>query len=100
MLLLVLHGWLTQQEEHSLRVFEIVVLRRIIGPKREEETGWRRKCMMSSFIICVLCRILLGWPNQGGWMCRTCSLHGERIKEIEMYGTSSMHDETCIQNFS
>jgi hypothetical protein len=34
---------LTLREEHSLRVFENKVLRRIFGPKREEVTGvWRK----------------------------------------------------------
>jgi hypothetical protein len=34
---------LTLTEERRLRVFENMVLRRIIGPKREEVTGeWRR----------------------------------------------------------
>jgi hypothetical protein len=33
---------LTLREEHRLRVFEIRVLRRIFGPKRDEVTGgWR-----------------------------------------------------------
>jgi hypothetical protein len=33
----------TLREEHSLRVFEIRVLRGIFGPKRDEVTGeWRR----------------------------------------------------------
>jgi hypothetical protein len=39
----VLHGcetWsLTSREEHRLKVFENRVLRRIFGPKRDEETG-------------------------------------------------------------
>jgi PAS domain-containing protein len=38
------HGtWsLTLKEEHRLRVFENRALRRIFGPKRDEETGeWR-----------------------------------------------------------
>jgi hypothetical protein len=44
---LVLYGceaWsLTLREEHSLRVFENRVLRRIFGPKRDEVTGeWRK----------------------------------------------------------
>jgi hypothetical protein len=34
---------LTLREEHRLRVFENRVLRRIIGPKRDEVTGERRK---------------------------------------------------------
>jgi hypothetical protein len=34
---------LTLREEHRLKVFENRVLRRIFGPKRDEETGgWRR----------------------------------------------------------
>jgi hypothetical protein len=46
-LLGVLHGCetlsLTLRKEHSLRVFENRVLRRIFGPKREEVTGaWRK----------------------------------------------------------
>jgi hypothetical protein len=42
----VLHGcetWsLTLKEEHRLRVFENRVLRRIFGPKREEDRSWRK----------------------------------------------------------
>jgi hypothetical protein len=33
---------LTLREEHRLRVFENRVLRRIFGPKREEEGLWRK----------------------------------------------------------
>jgi hypothetical protein len=34
---------LTLREEHRLRVFENRVLRRILGPKRDEVTGeWRK----------------------------------------------------------
>ena len=34
---------MTMREEHRLRVFENMVLRRIIGPKRDEVTGkWRK----------------------------------------------------------
>jgi hypothetical protein len=32
---------LTLREEHRLRVFENRVLRRIFGPKREEDGSWR-----------------------------------------------------------
>jgi hypothetical protein len=45
-LLVVLYGcetWsLTLREEHRLRVFENRVLRRIFGPKREEDVSWRK----------------------------------------------------------
>jgi hypothetical protein len=44
--LVVLYGcetWsLTLREEHRLRVFENRVLRRIFGPKREEDGSWRK----------------------------------------------------------
>jgi hypothetical protein len=35
-------GLLTLREEHSLRIFEKKVLRRIFGPKREEVGSWRK----------------------------------------------------------
>jgi hypothetical protein len=45
-LLVMLYGcetWsLTLREEHRLRVFENRVLRRIFGPKREEDGPWRK----------------------------------------------------------
>jgi hypothetical protein len=41
----------TLKEEHRLRVFENRVLRRIVGPKRNEVGG---NCTMRSFITCTL----------------------------------------------
>jgi hypothetical protein len=38
---LFLCGGTKKKEEHRLRVFENRVLRRIFGPKREEEGSWR-----------------------------------------------------------
>jgi hypothetical protein len=35
--------YLTLRDEHRLKVFEITVLRRIFGPKRDEVTGEGRK---------------------------------------------------------
>jgi hypothetical protein len=46
------------REEHRLRVFENRVLRRIFGPKRDEERSWR-KLLNDEFIVCILHRILL-----------------------------------------
>jgi hypothetical protein len=58
---LVLYGcetWsLILREEHRLRVFEIRVLRRIFGPKRDEETEDWRNCIMRSFRTCTLLQV-------------------------------------------
>jgi hypothetical protein len=48
---------LTLNEEHRLRMFENKVLRRILGPKRDEVTGGWRNCIMRSFVICILHRV-------------------------------------------
>jgi hypothetical protein len=42
----------TLREKHRLRVFENRVLRRISGPKRDEENG--ENCITRSFVICTL----------------------------------------------
>jgi hypothetical protein len=41
-------------------VFENRVLRRIFGPKRDEETGERRNYIKMSFVICTPHHILFG----------------------------------------
>jgi hypothetical protein len=50
----VLYGFetwsLTLREEHRLGVFENRMLRRIIGPKRDEVTGEWKNCIMKSFM--------------------------------------------------
>jgi hypothetical protein len=43
---------LTLKDELRLRVFENRVLRKIFGPKRDEETG--ENCITRSFMICTL----------------------------------------------
>jgi hypothetical protein len=47
-------GLLTLREEHRPRVFENRVLRRIFGPKRDEERENGENCIMRSFVICTL----------------------------------------------
>ena len=51
---------LTLREERGLRVFENRVLRRIIGPKRDEVTGEWRKLPNESLMICTPHPILFG----------------------------------------
>jgi hypothetical protein len=50
---------LTLREEHRLRVFENRVLRRIFGPKREEDGSWR-KLHNDELLSLYSSRILLG----------------------------------------
>jgi hypothetical protein len=45
---------LTLREEHRLRVFENRVLRRILGPKRDEVTREWTDYLTGSFLICNL----------------------------------------------
>jgi hypothetical protein len=47
------------KEEHRLRIFENRVLRKIFGPKREED-GSGENCIMMNFTACILHQILLG----------------------------------------
>jgi hypothetical protein len=45
------------KEKHRLSVFENKVLRRIFGPKREEEIGGWKNCVTRSFIIRTLLQV-------------------------------------------
>jgi hypothetical protein len=47
------------REEHRLRVFENMVLRRIFGPKKDEKTGSRENYVMNGLMIYIH-QILLG----------------------------------------
>jgi hypothetical protein len=38
-------------------VFEVVLLRRIFGQKRNEVTGGRENCIMRSFVTCALLEV-------------------------------------------
>jgi hypothetical protein len=53
---------LTLREELRLGVFE----KRVLGPKRDEETEERRKLHMRSFIICTHPKISLGRSSKRG----------------------------------
>jgi hypothetical protein len=50
---------LTLREQHTsrLKMFENKVLRRILGPKKDELAGGWMKCIMRSFITCTLRRV-------------------------------------------
>jgi len=42
------------EEELRLRVFEKTLLRTKFGPKRDQATGYWRRCIMRSFMICAV----------------------------------------------
>jgi hypothetical protein len=56
---------LTFREKQRLMVSENTVLRRIFGPKREEDGSWRN-CITMKFTACILHLILSGQLSHGG----------------------------------
>jgi hypothetical protein len=61
---------LTLREEHRLRVFDNRVLRRIFGPKREEDGSWRKlhndelhNLYSSPYIVRVVKARKMRWPD-------------------------------------
>jgi hypothetical protein len=64
------------KEEHSLRVFENRVLRRIFGPKKDEATGvWRElrneelhNLYTSPSIIRMITSRRMRWTRHAAWM--------------------------------
>jgi hypothetical protein len=71
---------LTLREEHTLRVFENRVLRRIrvFGPKRDEVTGNRGTCTMRNFIICTHPQIPLGKSRRMRWAWHVARMGEDR----------------------
>jgi hypothetical protein len=55
---------LALKEEHSWRMFENKMLRKIFGLKREGVTGWRK---LHSDSHCLHHHNMLGWLNKGEW---------------------------------
>jgi hypothetical protein len=58
------------REEHRLRVFENGVLRKIFGPKREEDGSWRKlnndephSLYSSPNIVSVIKSRMMWWPG-------------------------------------
>jgi hypothetical protein len=74
---------LTLREEHTLRVFENRVLRRIFGQKRDEVTGEWRKLHNEEF------HMLYSFPKAD---------EVEKIEAGETFGTQRRGEE-CVQGF-
>jgi hypothetical protein len=86
---------LTLREEHRLRVFENMVLRRIFGPKRDEMIGgWRKlhneelhNLYCSPSIIRIIKSRRMIWG-------RACSTNGGEEERIYDFGEKSRRKET------
>jgi hypothetical protein len=86
----------TLREERRLRVFENRVLRRIIGPKREEVTGEWRKLHNENFIICTHPQISLGKSSQvkANEVGAACGTHGRGEKSLQGFGGKARRKKT------
>jgi hypothetical protein len=65
----------TLREEHRVRVFENRVLRKVFGPKREEDGSWRK--LYNDEL-----HSLYFSPN----IVRTCGMHGGGERYVQVFG--------------
>ena len=65
-----------QGEEHSSRVFENRMLRKILGPKKNKQQGTGQNCTVGRFIICILHQIYLVDQIKKHEMGRSCGKYG------------------------
>jgi hypothetical protein len=72
-------------------VFENRVLRRIFGPKRDEENGG--SCTMRNFIIFTHSQISLGKSNQANEVGGACGMHGTGEKSVQGFGRKGRRKE-------
>jgi len=91
MLPIVLYGYrtwsLTLREEHTLRVSDNRVLRKISGPKREEVVGgWRRLHNEELHNLHVLPNILKVNKSRGMRWAGLCRTHGRGKKFTQYFG--------------
>jgi len=74
---------LTPREEQRLRVFENRVLRRIVGPKRDEGTrGWRKLHNEELYDLYCSPNIVRARKAMGG----SCSTYGREVRCIQGFG--------------
>jgi hypothetical protein len=84
---------LTLREEHRLRVFENMVLRRILGPKRDEVTGeWRKlhnEELHNLYSSPDIIRQVKSRQKVGG----ACGTHGRGEKCVQGFGGKARRRE-------
>jgi len=71
-------------------MFKSKVLRRIFVLRQRTQQKCTENCIMTSFIICTLHIILLGWSNQEGWHGQTSSAHGWSEKCTHSFGLETL----------
>jgi hypothetical protein len=74
---------LTLGEGHRLRVFENRVLRRIFGPKREEDGLWRKLHNDELHSLYSSLNIVRVMEDEVGW---TCGTHGRGKRCLQGFG--------------
>jgi hypothetical protein len=82
------------REEHRLRVFENRVLRRIVGPKREEDRSWRKLHndeLHNLYSSPNIVRVIEIKENEVGG---TCGTHGGGEICLHDFGWSDPSEET------
>jgi hypothetical protein len=76
------------REEHSFRVFENGVLRRIVRPKRDEVTReWRR--LHNEELNDLYCSSSIVRVIKSRRMSRACSMYGGKERRIQGFGGES-----------
>jgi hypothetical protein len=82
------------REEHRLRVFENRVLRKIYGPKREEDGSWRKlhnNELHSLYSTLNIVRVIKSRRMRWGG---TCGTHGEGKRCLQGFGWEARRQET------
>jgi hypothetical protein len=77
---------LTLREEHRLRVFENRVLRRILGPKRDEVTGGWRKLRNEELHGLYSSPSIISDESKADEMGVACGAHGRCEGCIQHFG--------------
>jgi hypothetical protein len=81
------------REEHRLSFFENRILRRIFGPKSEENGSWRKLHtdeIHSLYSLLNIVRVITSRSEVG----RTCGTHGRGERCLQYFGWEARRQET------
>jgi hypothetical protein len=89
--------YLTLREENRLRVFENMVLRRILGPKRDEVTGeWRK--LHSEELHNLYSSPYINRQVKANEVGGACGTHGRGEKSVQGFGGKAQRTGTTWKN--